>query len=329
MTNFIERNDRTLSPVIIDPQNSGFLTGIIGQNVFGYDGFDALFPDAFTDPNNTKVDIVLFAGDSGIPIENIGFTVSFIYANKNKQIFQKTTLQQGEFLRDHVAIGIINHAADGTITSISSPTQTTSVSAQMGFADMSTAMAPINATQGDRNVVSGRAGTLELNKTSGLWYNHALNARNTSKNPSFVFSPAFTGVILFIAWRSVGSPDGFKRIIQNPLLTLYDDGTATDADALPQGVLGDYEWVNHRVYEAVNEAASGNPPLFAVQLGQQKYSSKFAAIHGMKSEVYDTFDTFKGAPALATVTIRGGATDLNDPCDRDIRQAVPARSEFQ
>ena len=329
MTNFSPRNDKTLATSIIDPLNDGFLSGTVGQTVFGYTAFKAIFVDNYTDANITVIPTVVFDGDTNISITNIGFTVSFIYGDKDKNIVQTTTLQQGEFLRDHVAIGIINHEMDGTITSISSPTQVTNTSAQMGFADLSTAMAPINSTEGERNIVSGRAGTLELNKTSGTWYNHALNARNSSKSPSFVFSPAFVGVISFIAWRSVGSPDGFNRIIQNPMLTLYDDGTATDADALPQGALGADEWVNHRIYEAVNEVASGNDPLFAVQIGQQKYPSKFAAIFGFKSEVYDTFDTFKGAPAKATITLRGGATDLADIDDFDIRQAHAGRSEFQ
>ena len=331
MTHLTIRNDRTLATSLINPQEEGILSLNAGNpKAIDITAFHGLCVDAHTDPAKPTVAILDFPAQTEI-INTTSGTVTFVYVGADGDVIQETTLRQGAFLRDHISLGVVQHEEGGDITTVTNPTQVSPVSLQLGFADLSTAMTPIDTATGEHNIVSGKSGTLEVQKTAGEYYNHAFNARNAdgNKNPNFIESPAIVSPFLAIGWRSAGSAGGIKAIIQKEMLTLYDDGTAVDADALPQGVLGDFEWTNHRIHEAANQAAEGLDPVLLVEVGQTKYTSKLAALHGLQSEVHEDIEQFRAAPAIAVLTIRGGATDLTDDDDRSFIESSKARAQFK
>lgn len=327
MSYLSNKSDRSLPTGLLEPQGGDILSESTPTSINIVAGSQQI-ADGFTNLLIPRVDTISWDAFIDVTIDNITTQiVTFVYINRQKQIIQEPLLRDKGFLRDNVLLGIVNHDNLTSITGVSSSTQVTLASTQMTFADLSTAMAPMNATQGDRNQIIGMSGSLQLGKLSGEYYNFALNDLNDKKSPNTVFSPAINNMDIVQVWRS--SPSALRATRQKDILTRWDDGTATDSDSLPQGILGDDEWVNHRFFEPVNEAASGNDPFLTMQVGQRKYSSKLAALQGFSTEFIEIFNPLKGAPAVASVTVRGGSTDASDPCDIGIKQAIPARSDWR
>lgn len=331
MTFLVKRSDRTLATCLINPKDDGKLS-INTSNAKAVDitEFTGLFVDSYTDPENPTVEFIAFPAQTFVVDTSVGVG-AFIYARKDGVIVEELILQQGAYLRENISLGVVQFTTGGDLTSATSPTQVTSVSAQLGFADLSAAMAPIDTATGGNTLLSGRAGTLEVIKGAGEYYNHAFNARNSdgNLNPNFVSSPETTTPFIISAWRSTGSPNNTNITVGIEVLKLWDDGTATSSDPLPQGVLGDDEWVTHRIHEVANQAAEGNQPIIIAQIGRQKYPSKFAAIHGLQTETAEVVEQAKATPVIGTVTLRGGATDLTDECDAVFRKATPPRSFYR
>ena len=283
-----------------------------------------LFSDSYTDPSNPTETRVQFSGATNVGVTNIATSsATFLYIDSSGNIVQKTDPQDSEFLRDHVGIGILEHADNLTITNVSDFTPVAMPNSLMSFVDYSLAVGAINCASGDQNVVSGQLGGLGLNKSQGCWYYHAINVRNNAKSPNIIDSPALVTPTLLIGWRTNDNPNG-KFIEQTTIpVNVYDDGSAVFSDSLPQGLLNNNNWANHRIFHVTDSNQ------LAVQIGQVEYGNLDIARKSAAGEVFEIIPVLSGATPIATLSMRGGAADLSSILDAEIRQAIPPRATFR
>ncbi len=310
---------------IVDPV-SDVIPSINGvdNTKFDISSGSIVFSDSYTDPANPVDTALSFAGVSSQTVTNIATQeATYLYISNTGTIVQNAVFSGEDILRDHVYVGVLHHADNTIISFASSSTQTALSNFMMVMADYSFCVGPINCKVGNQNVISGNTGTLGLDKASGCWFFTAINARSSLKNPNIIASLALVKPVIFVAWRTTDG-NNEKIITQDTIPAgVYDDDTAVQADALPQGVLSTNQWVNHRVFMVVDSNQ------LAVQIGQVVYASQSAAIAGATSEVFETIGAIAGASPIATVTMRGAATDLSIAGDANIRQAIPPRATFQ
>ncbi len=310
---------------IIDPVNDIIITINAGDSsLFDISPGKVVFSDSYTDPSNPVEILVNFPGVTAQTVDDIATTsVTFLHLDIAGNVIQESTLRSGAFLRDHVAIGFVVHLDNVNINQATGLTETALANSLMTLTDFSSCMGAINCGVGDRNRVTGNSGTLGLDKGTGEWFFHAINARIDLKNPNIRTTIALVKPVLFIGWTVTDSVEG-KIIGQDTIPAgVYDDGTAVLADALPQGIVGSNVWLNNRVFLAV----SSNQLI--VQIGQATYNSQAEAIAAMTTETFEILPAFLSTPPLATVTMRGGAIDLTLATDASIRQAIPPRATFQ
>lgn len=320
----IRKYDSNLATGLIDPSNKGILSINGGDSSkFDLSAGQAQIIDAFTDPNITSTNHIDFGPFTAQTITLIATTpATFVYIDENGGIIQKQTLQKGAFLRDHIGVGILEHPDNATITIVSGFTPVALSNTTMSFADLSSCQGAISCVSGGESRVTGNSGTLGLDKAQGIWYLHGVNVRNDPKNPNVIDNPALVKPVMLIAWRTTDNVNG--RIIAQDTVPagVYDDDTAVFADSLPQGTLTANQWVNHRLFYVVSTNQ------LAIQIGQDVYGSQQAAIDGISSEIFEILPPAIGATPLATVTMRGAASDNSDPNDASIRSATPPRATF-
>lgn len=317
--------NRALATGIIDPVNNGILSINGGDNsLFDISASLEQFADAYTDPENPTITKVSFDAVTAQTVTNLATDdATFVYRKQTGEIVQKLELQGGDFLRDHVGIGILTHPDNATLTGVSGFTPVVLSNASMGLADLSFCMGAINCATGNQNKVTGNSGTLSLDKDSGFWYRSGINNRASNKDPNRITSAALVAPTLFIAWTVTDSPEGHFIAQTTIPAGVYDDGTAVEADALPQGTLTTNQWVNNRVFHLTDSNQ------LAVQIGPAAYSSEANALAGLLGEDFSVAPVLAGTTPIATVTMRGGAVNLADGGDANIRQAIPPRATFQ
>jgi hypothetical protein len=299
---------------------SGTLSAGDTSSTFDVASGIAVFSDQHTNPQQPTTRTIRFGPFEEVTPEFLTTSVaSFIYLDSGGNLVQTTQLESGGFLRDHVALGIITHADLTNIDSISSNTQTAVPEVGMGVSDISSCIGPVNC---GGNIVTGVSAELKIDVSEGTWYFHGINFRNDLKDPSTIFTSALSAPSFFLGWRNVDNPLGTITITSAIPAGVYDDGTATSADTLPVGAVLNNSWVNNRVYKVVDSNQ------IAILFGQDVYNTKSAARDGIGSELFETLPAFQGLAPIATVTMRGGATDLADPADAEIRQAIHARATF-
>ncbi|MCK5605242.1 hypothetical protein KAR91_25345 [Candidatus Pacearchaeota archaeon] len=311
---------------IIDPIND-IIPSVNGGDpaLFDVSGGDVIFSDSYTDPATPTETRFSFIAVTAQTVTNIATdSATFLYISKaTGLIVQESELQSFDYLRDHVGVGILQHADNVTITNVSGFTPSTIANALMALADYSSCVGAVNCISGGQNVVSGNSGTLSLDKAQGCWYYFGINVRTSLKSPSVIDSAALVAPTLLIGWRVTDNPEG-KLIAQTTVPAgVYDDDTAVLADALPQGTVANNDWVNHRVFHVTDSDQ------LVVQIGQQTYGSDSAAIAGLPTEVFEILPVLGGTTPIATLTMRGAATDLSISGDASIRQAIPPRATFQ
>ncbi|PHS61013.1 MAG: hypothetical protein COB09_18880 [Thalassobium sp.] len=310
---------------MIDPQNTSIPTIDGGDaSLFDITSGAHMFTNAYTTPTDATTSVVSCGAFDDVSVTNITTdSASFIYIDSSCVLTQATSLQSGAFLRDHVGVAILTHPNNTTITGISGFTPVSIANALMSLADMSFCQGAINCATKGQNVITGNSGTLSLDKAEGDFYLHGVNARNDNKDPNMIASSALVAPVMFIGWTVTDNVEG-KLIAQTTIPAgVFDDGTAVFADALPQGSLTTNQYVNNRVFMVVDSNQ------IAVQIGPESYNSEAGAILGIISETFVVLPVLSGTTPLATVTMRGAASDLSDPSDANIRQAIPPRATFQ
>ncbi len=316
---------RLLGTGLLDPVNDAIVTVNGGDSsLFDLSSGVAQFSDSFTNMDNPTSVEVSFNSFSAQTLTNLATnSVTFLYLNGAGSLIQSTTLKTGEDLRDFVGLAIIEHSDNTIINNISGFTPVSLNNPIMSLADLSGAMGAINAASGGQNVISGNSGTLSLDKAQGEWYYHSINSRNSNKIQNIIQSGALVAPSMLIGWTVTDASAG--KFVNSTTITagLYDDGTAVQADALPQGTMTNNQWLNMRVFYVVDSHQ------LAVQYGQVLYGSSAAAVNAVPTEVFTVIPALAGTTPIATITMRGAATDLSDSGDASIRQAIPPRAVFQ
>lgn len=312
----------------IDPQNEfKFKVNDLDPAKFDYEGGMLQFMDGFTNPNKADRATLIVPDATGVTVDNLATTSgTFLYFNRDGTLNQQSELRGGEFLRDHVAVAIIQHGSNTQIDDISNFTQVAIPNLAMGFADLSFAMGNVNTTDGDRNKISGRAGTSKVFKASGSFFFHAINADDATegnKNPNIIESPEDNGDFMLTGWSITDVAEGkFIPSSTGMEFGIFDDGTAVFADALPQGVVGDQEWVNNRILNVADSKIQ------AMLYGNTVYPSAAAARLGIAQENFDIVPVFQAIVAMGVFTMRGGGTDNGLINDMVETQAVEVRAGY-
>ncbi len=319
------KSDRSLATGIIDPVNEViFSINATNPAEFDHTGGKLQFVDGYTDPDAPVVTIVEVPARTGIPVDNILTTSgTFVYFDINGDVIQEPVLKGGEYLRDHVAGTILVHG--GTIIDSSSSFTSVALSNMtMGFADLSFAIGNAGTTEHDLNKISGVSGTTKVEKAEGSFYYHAINARTDNKTPNIIQSAFNDGAFMLLAWSVTDLTVGkFVPSFTGITPGIYDDGTSTSADSLPQGIMKTNEWVNNRILFGADSNT------LVVQYGKTLYKSAVAARIGLPSEDFDVIPVLLATVALGVFTMRGGATDTADTNDCIVTQAMPIRAHYQ
>ena len=297
---------RELSTAIIDPENDILPSANVDPTKFDLSSGRAGFIDSITNPKDPTLTEFFFAGQAAITPEfaAAGAPVSFIYMDDTGTIIQKPVLQFGEFLRSHVGVAIISHEGSTTITDISGFTPVAIQNMANVFADLTFALGAINCTP-NCNLITGSPGTLKLLKSEGDWYFFAISARDNIANANFVNSPALTEPTLLVAWTSTDEPNGHIQPLAAVPAGVYDDGTAVSTDALPQGTLLNNQWINTRIFHLTDSNR------LLVQIGEVVYNQAQLARDAVRVEQFTELALTRGTTPIATLTMRGGASDLS------------------
>ena len=321
------RSDRSLATGMLNPQTELiFSVNASDPSKFDHTAGRIQFADAYTDTTNPTVHIVDVPARTGITVDNLDTeSATFVYLDRNGEIVQKTLLMGDNFLRDHVGCNILIHGDNQTISSSTNFTPVALANTGMSLPDLSFTVGNLIGNQGGRNIVTGVSGANRIDKADGTFYYHSINSRFDEKSPNIRQSPELLGTPLFVAWSTSDNPIG--KFVLGPNggdieAGVYDDGTAVFADPKPQGIVGDDEWVNNRIFFAVDG------DIFFVQYGTQVYPTAFSAIQGLQQESFQVIPSIQASVALATITMRGGSTDASDIFDANIRMAISARAEF-
>ena len=312
---------------MVDPENDIiFSINASDATKFDYTAGTIRFADAYTDPNSDPVVITLeIAAAIGVSVTNIATqSATFIYFDTTGVIIQESSLQGGAYLRDHVGGTILIHSTASAIDSSSGFTPHSLINTNMSFTDLSFCQGNINCNVGGVNKITGAAGTTKINKAQGCWYYHSINARMDNKSPNIIDTPALIAQPFLEGWTVTDNTSG--KLVTTTIgivAGVYDDGTAVFSDALPQGTLTANRWVNNRVFIAVDSNT------LIVQYGTATYTSLALARAAVAAEDFLPIPVLAGTTPIATITMRGGATDLTLAADAEIRQAIPPRATFQ
>ena len=310
---------------IIDPENTLIFTiNSSDASKFDYTGGLIQFADAYTDPANPTITVVDIPPAIGVSATNIGSTsASFLYFDIDGNLTQDTLLRGNEFIRDHVVVTIFTHPAS-VITNSSNFTSVAVPNTAMSLSDLSFTVGNMSGVVGGQNKISGSSGLTKLDKKDGDFYYHAINVRTAGKSPNVIVSPEIIEQDLLVAW-STTDVEGGKFVFRAAGIEagVFDDKTAVFADTKPNGVVAAADWVNNRVLFIVDSAQ------LTVQYGTTTYPTAVAAKLGLASEDFAVIPVLIRTVPIATVTMRGGATDLSNINDAEIRQAISAMATFQ
>jgi hypothetical protein len=296
--------------------SGAFPTINAGDNTtFDVSAGELKFVDNTTNPGFPIVKTIKVPALTGVtPLGTVGAT--FLYYDDTGTLIHSNLLQSGAFLRDNVGIGILTHEAPGTpITGITGFTPVAPQSPGSSFSDLSFSLGAINNFGDQGNITTPDGSNMSLNKSDGSWFYSSINVRTSTKSPNITDSPSF-GVQDFLeAWHTTDAPfldTTFRDTIRTGI---YDDGTATQADNAPVGVLQANEWANHRIFHITDFN------IYGVQYGETVYGNPVAAILGIKSEEFTTTTVLRGTTPKCTLTTRGGATRLDLDTNAIFRQA--------
>jgi len=150
-------------------------------------------------------------------------------------------------------------------------------------------------------VLSGVAGTLNIQKSYGERFVISSNALVNPKDPNKTIQPAVNPADFVLAYR-----DGVGGWVETPtnLLTpgLWDDGSGT-----PQSVSNN-SWTI--LYTVMSDGGQ-----IGIELGQKVYASKSDAINGLNIDTIETNPSGAELGRLQSIIIRGGATDTANTSD--------------
>ena len=313
---------RALQTSLVNPQTEGFVS-VNASDPLAIDisGYRA----QFLAPGTSNIVVRDYPDKIGVSVPAVvGDLLFFVYVDINGDVSFTPQEQSGSFYREHIEVGIITVDDTATfVNSVSSNTRASVKNALMFFTDHAVAIGPTSTATGNRAPVTGSVGRNSVDIGEGEYFGHALNARDDEESPNTRVTAAILGgsQFMFQVWNLSGGGSSLNTGLDIPA-GVYDDGTAISSDTEPQGVVGEFEWVNHRLHHVVDTN------ILAIQFGQFKYTSKLAAQIGLRTENYLITNLYKGNAPKGVITMRGGSTGFSDPCNFGYAEAVGGRTGF-
>lgn len=274
------------------------------------------FVDNTTDVNQPVIKTIKVPALTSVTTQGtVGAT--FLYYDGTGTLVQSNALQSGAFIRDNVGIGILIHVSTtDPITATTSFTPVAPQSSAASFADLSFSLGAINNFGDQGNTTTFNGANMSVDKSSGSWYYGAINSRTSAKSPNIIDSPAYQATNFLEAWSTTDG-SGTDTDARNTIrVGTYDDGTATQSDNAPVGVLDVNEWANHRVFHITDFNQYG------LQYGEAKYGNPVRARLNISTESFTAQPVLRGTTPKCTVTTRGGATTLNVETNAIFTQAT-------
>jgi len=281
-----------------------------------------IFIDNATDPKKSITKTITLPEQTGVlPTSTTGASFVSYKVNATSGLpelnFNPTAIS-GEQIRDEPFIGVITHPSNGDISRVDDITLVTGNSGGANWADWTRAALGVTVQEGGRGNRIFTEDSLRLSKSAGTYFWNAIQARDNLKNPNLLSTEVLPfGTPIFQAWTTTdGSGVGLTLDLDGIVLdpSIYDDGTAVQADGAPQGTVNDHEWQNIHIWYLLAF------DLLTMQYGKIKYGNSNAARQAIKSEGFDNSPIYNGSTPTAVITVRGGATTLNNDFDGFLTQ---------
>lgn len=273
--------------------------------------------DSYTDPAKPKTTRVEYAGSVANTVDNLATQdVTSLGMNAAGAIVQESTTIDGEELRDLAAIGSLVHQSRVQIDNTNRFTGTPTSDLGASIADAVTAITGGGSVNKSGSIkITPNGANLFVNRTAGTLFRIGVSP-DTHKNQNEMFSPPATGgaapsvnTTWLRVWSTVDG-DGFKfQPSQTSIIPgEYDDGTATQADALPQGSVASNRYaIHHFYYEPSSD-------IMVLQLGVDTYSSISDAEGAAANELKGMeLPALNGVLLIGHYIVKGNTTELDDP----------------
>lgn len=292
-----------------DPTSGGFIT-INGSNPAAVD-ISAGAIGVFTNPATGEVKEVPFAAVTNHTPANLGTgSPTFYYFDDTGTLVERSVIETGSFIRDHCMLGISTDDS-GAVTGATSYSL---ITRQSGSAAWHEVLNSFQLVRRSGLQVGPNGTNLKIDLSAGIAIIPSINNRTSITNPHIGSFTGSTAQVFFETWRSDGQNGETLQLINSDVQAgVFDDGTAVLSDTSPQGTVAANNWVAHHVLFI----ADFN--ILAIQYGQKTFSTKTGAVDGIISDFFDTLPGLSSTLPLATIVMRGAASDLSNTGDAVFR----------
>lgn len=269
--------------------------------------------DAHTDPTKVLVKIINFPGVTAQTVTNLAtqdFTTLSMNVNGTIDQNPPSVNFERELIRTNVAIGSLNHVIRTAIVGINRFSTVPAVNIAASLYDLSNVFGTANY-QGSFKA-SPNGANLQFNISAGTQYRMGIDPDDLD-DPNFLDAVGQNAPTFIYGWTTTDG-EGFKNIFSQTAIIpgSYDDGTAVQADALPQGTVPNNQFAIHHLYYE----ASTN--VVAIQFGRNTYSSIADAAANENNDLGTSENpSLDGFMKVAFIIVKGNATALNDPAQAE------------
>lgn len=307
-------NNEILDPGTLEP------TGLQDPTVGGFVTINAGDPatvditsviGVFTNAQTGITKEVLFPGVTAHTPANFGTgSPTFYYFDDTGTLVERSVIEVSPFINDHCMLGISTDDSGA----ISGATSYSFITRQAGSVAFHNFMNSVQHIRRSGLNAQANGANLKLDLTSGVSIVPSINNRTDLKNPHIGTFTGTIGQIFFETWRSDGTNGETLQLINSDVQTgVYDDGTAIASDSSPQGLVQSNKWVAHHVLFIADFNT------LAIQYGQDIFQSQEDAIDGIISEFYETLPGLSSTLPIASLVMRGAASDLSSSSDAVFR----------
>jgi hypothetical protein len=293
--------------ILANTTGTGYLTGCTVSINADTTKFDVsagklVFTDNFTDPSNPTVQLVSFAGATGVtPISANGSNV--ICINSSGAVSQVSGSATSEQRRDLALVGSVT-TQGGTVISASNGKVRAFDLAGTAI-DLVFALGVLNLSGND---YSANGANLKINRSAGSCFFFGNVGNN--KDPNNKVSTQSLADQFFTVYRNGTGGAVVSALTDTIETTKYDDGTGTLA------TIGNNNWGIRWITYI--------PPanLTRVAYGQAEYATMEAAIAGLITEnpvLTASNITSQGTQVRGAIIFKKGATDLSNPAQAIFR----------
>lgn len=259
-------------------------------------------------PTKVVATVVNYAGSTANTVTNLATQdITALAMDKDQNIIQQGTEFEREDLRTYAVIGSLNHVIRTAIVGINRFSVVPSQNLAAALADLAGVFGTVNYN--GSFAASANGANLSFNISAGTQF-RLMQDPDDYNDQNFIDRLAQEPVSGFIYGWTTTDGGGFKSLTgQNAIIPgSYDDGTAVQADGLPQGSVPNNQFaIHHLYYEASSQVV-------AVQFGRNTYNSIADAIANEADDLGTSENpSLRGFMKVAYIIVKGNATVLNDP----------------